>query len=101
MKHNLKILFMPVFGLLFGCSSPDTELMSTALQQSGLPIVQAECYADRLSQAVDAKSYNFLAEMIAAGESREKALVRARRKFGSDFRNDLKAGEGALEDCLR
>ena len=56
---------------------------------------------NKLNKALDAKSYNYLAEIINAGESRDKTLVKARRKFGSEFREAIKAYDVELKECLK
>jgi len=87
--------------LLTACTSADTEQMRTGLGKAGLNQTQAACYSEAMAKAVSAKFYNAFAGHLVQGADIKEATQRTRRKFGTDFSDQMSEAKQALETCLR
>ncbi|PHR27253.1 MAG: hypothetical protein COA36_09710 [Desulfotalea sp.] len=84
--------------ILTGCGeSPDVELMKSGLTRVGMAKDQAKCYAEAAEDTVKGEPYNYIARLMGEGLGEKKAINKARRKFGADFKTPL---EEARKNCL-
>ena len=91
-------LFLCASCLLTGCESADIDLMKTGLVKGGMDQAKASCYAEKAGESVDGEIYNYIAKLIDQGVEERKAVNKARRKFGADFKTPL---EEARDACVK
>jgi hypothetical protein len=100
LKRTTKFITLLFFSslLLTGCESADIELMKSGLTKGGMDASQASCYAEKAGDTVDGEIYNYIAKLMAEGLEENKAVNKARRKFGADFKTPL---DEARKACVK
>ena len=81
---------LSVLMMFSGCGgSPDVPSMKEGFMRSGMSAEQADCLAEKMSDTLPGKQYNFMANLMKEGLNEREAFTRARRKYGAEFREGM------------
>lgn len=96
-KKLVIVMLTVSLGFIAGCfNSPDTDMMKAGLKRSGMAVVTADCFAEKMAEDINGEIYNYLAKLMSEGGYPEKdAVNKTRRKYGADFKAPMKEARNA------